>query len=82
MFTKKEISAIKKATKNKAAKLSKEEVNLALGSFNERFDQTQLAEFFDVDRFTISRWVKGLRKPSGANKVVFNAILYKIGYKK
>lgn len=68
--------SIKKAWKNHFTEMSHEEVLLVLNQFPSNFTDNDIAFFFDTRPETINQWRLGNHKPNGANKMVFNTLLY------
>ncbi len=76
-----DVVAIKRALHTRYDKITKEEVNEVLGLFPAKTTLPQIADFFGVHEGTISDWKAGRNEPHGANKMVFNYLMFKYGIK-
>jgi hypothetical protein len=68
--------SIKKAWKNHFTVMSHDDILTVLRKFPPKFTDRDIAFFFDVTPETINDWRLGDHKPNGANKLVFNTLLF------
>jgi DNA-binding transcriptional regulator YiaG len=75
-MNRKTVISIKEAWKNHYKEMTHEDILLVLEMFPSSFSVKDISYFFDVHESTVKDWKNGKNKPNGANKIVFNTILF------